>query len=36
MTIAAFGGSVNTLAIDAGLSVCSAPLVPPTMLSVSP
>jgi hypothetical protein len=36
ITIAAFGGSEKTFATEVGKSVCSAPDVPPAMLSVSP
>ena len=35
-TIAPFGLSENTFATDVGMSVCSAPSVPPTMSSDLP
>ena len=35
-TIAALGGIVKTLVTEVGKSVCSAPVVPPAMLDVSP
>ena len=36
ITIAAFGLAEKTFATEVGKSVCSAPALPPAMLSVSP